>query len=95
LGEWTLTFSNGINLNIGAGEFDARVQRFVAVYASELSGLVDQVATVDARYANGIAVSWHEQATAQLAEEQLPREPETDLAMSVADNQTRTENGLR
>jgi len=82
LGEWTLTFSNGINLNIGADELDARVQRFIAVYSSELSDRVDQVASVDARYANGVAVSWHEEPTVQ-------------LAMGMADHQTRTENGLR
>ena len=82
LGEWTLTFSNGINLNIGADELDARVQRFIAVYSSELSDRVDQVVSVDARYANGVAVSWHEEPTVQ-------------LAMGMADHQTRTENGLR
>jgi cell division protein FtsQ len=82
LGEWTLTFSNGINLNIGADELDARVQRFITVYLSELSDRVDQVASVDARYANGVAVSWHE-------------EPTVRLAMGMADHQTRTENGLR
>lgn len=95
LGEWTLTFNNGINLNIGASELDERIQRFVAVYLSELSGRVDQVAAVDARYANGVAVSWHDEPTAQLAHEQPVQESETRLAMSVAGHHARRNNGLR
>lgn len=95
LGEWTLTFKSGFELNIGASELDDRVQRFVAVYLSELSDQVAQVATIDARYANGVAVSWHDQPSTGLVPGQLAHASETRLATSVAGNHTRRKNGLR
>jgi cell division protein FtsQ len=83
LGEWSLTFSNGIGLNIGGSELDERVRRFVAVYQAELAGRVQQVVSVDARYANGVAVSWRDTDT------QLPS------TGTVASNDMRAIHGFR
>ena len=85
LGEWTLAFSNGVALNIGSSEFDDRVRRFVAVYRAELAERAQQVVSVDARYANGIAVSWRD------ADTQL----QNSGTVTVASNDMRARHGFR
>lgn len=89
LGEWTLTFANGIVLNIGSSELGDRVGRFVLIYQKELHTQVNQLAAVDARYANGIAVRWRQQPDM--------RDPESaqSLAMNHAGQQMRVKHGSR
>jgi cell division protein FtsQ len=95
LGEWTLTFSNDIDLNIGASELDERVQRFTTVYLSELSDQVAEVAMVDARYANGVAVSWRNAPGERGVTDRLVQNPETRLEMSVAGHHASRKYGVR
>lgn len=90
LGEWTLTFSNAIELNIGASDLTDRVTRFVSVYQQQLQHRTQEVVLVDARYANGIAVSWRA-APAPGRERGL----DDRLAMHDAGNQMRVSNGSR
>ncbi len=59
LGEWALTFDKGVTLNLGARDMQERLQRFLSVYRARLVERFDEVQQVDARYANGVAVSWH------------------------------------
>ncbi|TPE51973.1 FtsQ-type POTRA domain-containing protein [Maribrevibacterium harenarium] len=59
-GAWNITFTNGITVKLGRDEILERLQRFVAVYKSDLSGRIEQIVTVDARYPHGIAVRWQE-----------------------------------
>ncbi len=49
---------NGIELNIGDRDLDQRVARFAAVYRASLAAQVEQVARVDLRYRNGLAVAY-------------------------------------
>lgn len=57
-GAWNVTFSNGIVVKLGREEVLERLQRFIAVYKSDLSGRIDQITSVDARYPHGVAVGW-------------------------------------
>lgn len=57
-GAWTIAFTNGLVVQLGRQEILERLQRFIAVYKSDLSGRIDQITSVDARYPHGVAVGW-------------------------------------
>jgi cell division protein FtsQ len=62
LGEWDLTFRtpNGqvLKVRLGAESVDERLDRFAVVYRAQLAGRAAEIESVDARYDNGVAVSW-------------------------------------
>ena len=60
LGEWTVSFADGIKLILGAERLTQRVARFLVVYEHELAQIRGSVEQVDARYANGVAVRWRQ-----------------------------------
>jgi cell division protein FtsQ len=60
LGEWQVTFSNGLAVALGRDDLLKRAERFYRVYDRVIGARLDQVAHVDARYRNGVAVSWRE-----------------------------------
>ncbi len=76
LGEWVLTFSQGVKLRLGARDLTERFQRFLSVYRQRLAERFVEVDLVDARYANGVAVSWRteepSEAPGMLAAAKLP-----------------------
>jgi cell division protein FtsQ len=53
---WELRCDNGLVIALGREQVDARLARFVAVYARTLAGLGTPVNYVDLRYGNGFAV---------------------------------------
>ena len=57
-GAWNVTFTNGVMIKLGREDVLERLQRFIAVYKSDLSGRIDQITSVDARYPHGVAVGW-------------------------------------
>ena len=57
-GAWNIVFTNGVAVKLGRSEILERLQRFIAVYKSDLSGRIDQITSVDARYPHGVAVGW-------------------------------------
>jgi len=57
-GAWSIVFTNGVKVKLGREEVLERLQRFIAVYKSDLSGRIDQITSVDARYPHGVAVGW-------------------------------------
>ena len=57
-GAWSIIFTNGVAVKLGREEILERLQRFIAVYKSDLSGRIDQITSVDARYPHGVAVGW-------------------------------------
>jgi len=59
-GAWSVTFVNGIQVKLGREEVLERLQRFIAVYKSDLSGRIEKIVSVDARYPHGVAVGWKE-----------------------------------
>jgi cell division protein FtsQ len=58
LGEWRVTFTNELAVSLGHEELLERVERFSHVYRKVIEGRLGQVDHVDARYRNGVAVSW-------------------------------------
>ncbi|KZM39087.1 cell division protein FtsQ [Marinomonas sp. SBI22] len=57
-GAWNVYFSNGLLVKLGRDEILSRLQRFIAVYKSDLSGRMARIHAIDARYPHGIAVIW-------------------------------------
>jgi len=66
-GQVSATLQGGVQVSVGREEFVERVQRLVALYEGELAGRHSEVARVDLRYENGLAVAFRE-PEAQLAE---------------------------
>ena len=57
-GVWWLTLSNGLELLVGRDQIIAKVRRFLIVWVSELQAKSADVASIDMRYENGVAVKW-------------------------------------
>ncbi|MBS7325175.1 MAG: cell division protein FtsQ/DivIB [Thiopseudomonas sp.] len=57
-GSWFVTTRDGLELWLGRDEILEKMRRFTAVYERELKEQMTQVARVDLRYANGLAVAW-------------------------------------
>ncbi len=57
-GAWSIIFTNGVRVKLGREEILDRLQRFIAVYKSDLSGRIEKITSVDARYPHGVAVGW-------------------------------------
>lgn len=57
-GAWRIIFTNGVTVKLGREDILERLQRFIAVYKSDLSGRIETIISVDARYPHGVAVSW-------------------------------------
>ena len=77
LGEWRVTFANGVELSLGERDLDARLARFTSVYRAALVSRAQEVARVDARYGNGVAVDWHHDAHREAAPEARPARPDS------------------
>jgi cell division protein FtsQ len=58
LGEWQVTFTNNLTVSLGHEDLLKRVERFDRVFRNVINDRVDEVDHVDARYHNGVAVSW-------------------------------------
>jgi cell division protein FtsQ len=62
LGEWDLTFrtpnAEMLTVRLGSESVDDRLDRFALVYRQQLAGRAAEIESVDARYDNGVAVSW-------------------------------------
>jgi cell division protein FtsQ len=67
LGEWRVTFTNGLTVSLGHEELLERVERFSHVYRKVIEERIAQVDHVDARYRNGVAVSWRDGGALQVA----------------------------
>lgn len=59
-GAWILTLDRGIRLLIGRGHSIAKLRRFSQVYRELLVRYADRIDQIDARYTNGLAVTWNE-----------------------------------
>lgn len=62
-----LVLENGTTINLGRDQTLEKIQRFLVVYSRELQERMDEIASVDLRYGNGLAVQWKEQATDDVA----------------------------
>lgn len=71
VGEVRVTTRRGVEIVLGPDRLAARLQRLATVLSGRLAGRFDEVARLDARYDNGVAVAWRDlaldaSATAQL-----------------------------
>ncbi len=57
-GSWRAELDSGVELRLGTGELLEKLRRFARVYRAELRARFGEVAYVDLRYSNGLAVGW-------------------------------------
>ncbi len=57
-GSWFLTTREGIEISLGREQLDDKLDRFLTVDQRLLSERRDQIARVDLRYSNAMAVAW-------------------------------------
>lgn len=55
---WSLTLDSGVEVKLGREEIIEKVGRFLAVYRTHLKDRMTDVAGIDVRYSNGVAVNW-------------------------------------
>jgi cell division protein FtsQ len=60
LGEWLMGLDAGLTVALGNEAVTERVARFLVAYRRALGARIDDIAHVDVRYANGLAVRWKE-----------------------------------
>jgi cell division protein FtsQ len=59
-GSWFLSTGEGIELLLGRDHLVEKMRRFTAIYAKALKEQQTNIARIDLRYANGLAVAWRE-----------------------------------
>ena len=57
-GSWALTTNTGLKLILGNDDLVEKVRRFARAYEANLKGKIANIASVDLRYSNGLAVAW-------------------------------------
>lgn len=62
-GSWFVTTREGLEIRLGRDQVLEKMRRFAALYEHELREQMSRVARVDLRYANGLAVAWHDSET--------------------------------
>ncbi|MBV8801590.1 MAG: cell division protein FtsQ/DivIB [Gammaproteobacteria bacterium] len=55
---WSVTFDNGMKLNVGYKDILTHISHFVKVYPKIIGERANQVDYVDLRYSNGLAIHW-------------------------------------
>lgn len=55
---WSLELDNGIHLVLGQNDYQQRLRRFIRAYSHVVEAHQDDVAYIDLRYNNGMAVRW-------------------------------------
>jgi cell division protein FtsQ len=60
LGEWLMGFDGGMTVALGSEQVTERLARFLMAYRRALGERSSEIAHVDVRYANGLAVRWKE-----------------------------------
>jgi cell division protein FtsQ len=64
LGVWYVDTAPGLRMVIGRDQISDKIRRFNLVWAAGLNKYVKNIAAVDLRYPNGLAVAWRETALA-------------------------------
>lgn len=60
LGEWRMVFEDGMTVALGNEAVTQRLGRFLVAYQRGLGERAGEIAHIDVRYANGLAVGWKE-----------------------------------
>lgn len=80
-GEWTVRLAGDIEVRLGRTDLNARLERALGVIATELARWLSLVSAVDARYHNGVAVSWRDASP-------LVAAPSSSIAGSITGSMT-------
>jgi cell division protein FtsQ len=59
-GSWFLTTGQGIEMLLGRDHVVENLRRFITIYGKVLKDQVTNIASIDLRYPNGLAVAWRE-----------------------------------
>lgn len=60
---WKLRTVEGIDVELGGEQIEARLQRLLLVWSGHLRERVDRIAGIDLRYSNGFVVGWKSAGT--------------------------------
>lgn len=55
---WRMKLDNGFSVWLGRQDVLAKVRRFLQIWSHDLKARSDEISVIDARYENGVAVSW-------------------------------------
>lgn len=58
-GDWFARLRNGVPVELGGADLRGKIQRIIRLWQGELADVRSSVAGIDARYTNGLVVSWH------------------------------------
>ena len=75
VGAWQVETAAGVTIVLGRDQIVEKIRRLVVVWRSGLDIQLNNIATIDLRYPNGLAVSWRDQ---DLAGGDLGHESNTD-----------------
>jgi cell division protein FtsQ len=75
VGAWQIETASGVRIVLGRDQIIEKIRRLVVVWGSGLDVQLNNIATIDLRYPNGLAVSWRDQ---DLAVSGLGHESNTD-----------------
>jgi len=64
-GAWRLELTNGVSVQLGRHDVDARIDRFVSVVTVLIASRPSEISYVDMRYSNGFAVGWSRSMNAE------------------------------
>ncbi|WP_417660488.1 cell division protein FtsQ/DivIB [Pseudomonas sp.] len=67
-GSWFLVTSQGVALLLGRDHLVEKMRRFIAIYDKELKEQIANIARIDLRYSNGLAVAWRQPVAPTAAE---------------------------
>jgi cell division protein FtsQ len=55
---WSFQLDNGIKVTLGRRDFEERLNRFLTLIPTTISGRIDQTESIDMRYTNGFSIRW-------------------------------------
>ena len=61
VGAWQIETASGVRIVLGRDQIIEKIRRLIVVWGSGLDIQLNNIATIDLRYPNGLAVSWRDQ----------------------------------
>ena len=61
VGAWQIETASGVKIVLGRDQIIEKIRRLIVVWGSGLDVQLNNIATIDLRYPNGLAVSWRDQ----------------------------------
>jgi cell division protein FtsQ len=55
---WSFQLNNGIRVVLGRRDFEERLNRFLTLIPTTISGRIEQTESIDMRYTNGFSIRW-------------------------------------